>query len=133
MRIGLLLVLLGMTVVGHCAAVYSWVDEHGVVHFDDQPPPDRDADHADVPNYPKVGTVVPDPVKPAPRTRKRSSGRATKDRMGERQKREERCHLARQAFADVRARRRAGYRASESRALDRRENRARADIRFYCR
>ena len=120
---------------GHCAGVYSWVDEAGVRHFGDRPPVENDARHRSLPEVPPVGTVTPKALpKAAPRARPPARARtAASDAPAAERKREEQCHKARVRLDEIRDIRRAGYRASESRRLDRRERRVRANIRFYCR
>ncbi|MDX1571715.1 MAG: DUF4124 domain-containing protein [Xanthomonadales bacterium] len=134
MRIKVIFLLCVLHSAGHCAGIYSWVDDNGVRHFGDHPPADQHADRDPVPAVPSVGTVAPKaPVQVKPRQRpRRRAGPSRGDAVAAAHRREEQCHKARLNLDEVSDRRRAGYRASESRRLDRRERRARANIRFYC-
>jgi len=59
--IGVLLLSAALNADG--AEVYKWVDEHGVVHYTDRPPADRECDEVDLPPPPPV---TPEAMRPGP-------------------------------------------------------------------
>lgn len=131
-----ILLVFGSGLVGivSAAELYQWTDADGVIHFGDRPPAGGGAEERAVVVPERIGTVAPEaapvraPVKRSRRTA-RPSGAAL---QAERRKRAEKCHRARQQRRAVAAKLRVGYRASQYRSLRQREERARADIRFYC-
>ena len=114
--------------------IYQWRDADGRLHFGDVPPPEAAAEPR------AVGALnVVDPWRaqsvrrPEVRPRQRPSRAvAVEARNAREEKRAEKCHQARQQLDEVRAKRRAGYKAAEGRALKQRANRYQEDVRFYC-
>lgn len=117
--------------------IYVWTDAHGVTHFGDRPPSQTHAERVVV-EAPNIIDAYE-----APRRSARAGGRnrnSARERSRsvagtnphQRARYAEQCHKAKQQLRLIRAKKRAGYRASEERSLDAREARYRADIRFYC-
>lgn len=130
--IALTLLLAGVT--GAATEIYQWEDGDGVVHFSDRPPPDATVELRPV-GEPSVVEAWRADIKPRlkpARAPGRSRALAVEARRAREEKRAEQCHRARQRLAEVRAKRRAGYKASQGRALKRRTTRYQADVRFFC-
>ncbi len=130
--IALTLLLAGVT--GAATEIYQWEDADGVVHFSDRPPTNLPAEQRPV-GEPSVVEAWRAGIKPRAKPARatgRSRAMAVEARRAREEKRAEQCHRARQRLAEVRAKRRAGYKASEGRALKRRAARYQQDVRFYC-
>ncbi len=128
------LCLLVLSGVSRATEVYHWRDAEGVLHFEDLPPPAIEADKRPVAEPSVIEAwraemrVRPRPVRPVGTPR----AAVVEARRAREEKRSEKCHQARQRLAEIRAKRRSGYKASEGRSLRRRLDRYQADVRFYC-
>ena len=96
----LLLSLSVLLALGAHAQIYKWVDEKGVTHYGESPPPDRKASKVQVPNDPPE--VRPPPAQDWSKKeldfRKRQLDRDTQEKADAQQKayRERECIKARQ-------------------------------------
>ena len=101
MRILFLAALL--VALGAQAQIYKWVDEKGVTHYGEAPPPDKKASKVEVPNNPAASQPSPpqDWSKREIEFKKRQLDREAKEKsdVQQEQRREQECSRARAQLA----------------------------------
>jgi len=117
--------------------IYRWIDDNGVTHFANAPPPSIEVIVSDLdrPNIVAARPKISERAELPKKAKTHRRVRASKSRPAPFQlqaKRAEKCHVAEQGLRAKRQQRRAGYTASQGRKLKHDLDRYRADIRFYC-
>lgn len=129
-------VLLTLLLAGaaHAATFQRWTDTEGRIHYGDAAPAGAAVEDVEIDPDHNVHEAPPVPrfTPAAPKKRPATDAAAARREAKERREREEKCADYQEKFEHLRARMRAGYKASEYNKLMEQEDSLRRKVKTYC-